>query len=247
MKPAVMNQAVFENVMKNYAAAIMVLALLGCSGDARVLEEGIEAHNLQLESIAIKAPTSTVDPSTGVEQPLFENTNQTITLSIEARNTSGSLISVSSENRFWSIDNPAVATISQNGVVQTHSQGTAIVNVSIGGIVAPEFNLTVSDAPLLGIASIFGDDSVERCIPSTYSAIGDYADSTRALKTVSWGIANDSLGSFSSLSLGQVSVTGANVGALELVATVGDFTASKNIVVNLLFRMKRLLWRQENK
>ncbi len=213
-------------------SAFLVLGLLGCSGDARVLEEGIEAHNLQVNSIAIKAPGTIIDPSTGVEQKLFENTNQTIAFSIEATNTAGSLVSVSSDNRLWTVSNPAVATINQNGVLQTLTEGSVSIDVSLGGIIAPAFELTVSDAPLVGLNSISGDKALERCIPATYSVIGNYSDSTRLLKAASWSIENDSLGSYTNLPEGQVSVNGVNVGALVLVATVGDSEATKTIDIN---------------
>lgn len=224
--------ATIKKCLYSCAALITLMAVQACSGDARLLEEGVEAHNLQLQSITIKAPNVTVDPTTGSEQKLFENTNQTIAFSIEARNTAGNLISVSSEDRLWTVDSPAVATINENGVLQTRTAGSVSVGVSIGGIVAPDFELTVSDAPLVGINSIFGDKAIERCMPATYSAIGDFSDSTRLLKAVSWNIENDSLGSYTNLPEGQVSVNGVNVGALELVATVGEFTASKSIDIN---------------
>lgn len=219
-------------VLQVCITAIAVMAVFGCSGDARILEEGVEAHNLRVSSIVIKAPGSTIDPSTGVEQKLFENTNQTIALSIEATNTVGNVVSVSNENRLWTVSNTAVATINQNGVLQTHTEGPVSIGVSVGGIVAPAFELTVSDAPLVGLNSIIGDKALERCIPATYSVLGDFADSTRLLKAASWTIEDDSLGSYSNLPEGQVSVNGVNVGALELVATVGNFTATKTIDIN---------------
>jgi hypothetical protein len=228
-----MNQLLtIKHVLYTCVAMSMLVFLQACSGDARLLEEGVEAHNLQLQAIAIKAPNIAVDPTTGSEQKLFENTNQSIAFEIEARNTAGNLISVSGENRLWSVDNPAVATINENGVLQTHTAGSVRVGVSIGGIVAPDFELTVSDAALVGINSIVGDKAIDRCMPAAYTALGDFSDSTRVLKAVSWSIDSAELGSFTNVTEGQVSINAVNVGALELVATVGEFTGSRTIDIN---------------
>jgi len=221
-----------KNAFRVFVATIILVVLSGCSGDARILEEGVEAHNLQLQSIAIKSPSIVTDPATGAEQKLFENTNQTIAFTIQASDVSGGLVSVSNDNRLWTVSNSTVATINESGVLQTHAAGTVSIGVSVGGIVAPPFELTVSDAPLIGINSIFGDKALERCMPQTYYVLGDFSDSTRVLKAASWAIENDSLGSYTNLPLGQVSVNGVNVGALELVATVGDFKATKIIDIN---------------
>jgi len=220
-----------------------LLFLIACSGDGRGLLEEVEVSNLRLKSLEIGPPA-------GLLADLIVNPGTQHTLTLTAKNQADLPITVDSTNRRWSVRNaidtqnptvvrPTVARIDENGNFFALAEGDAVVTVRIGGIGSNQFVITVEDAVFDSIEQIIGADSMERCLPQSYTAKGRYLPrdgsgegSLRGLPNASWAVVDSNLGSVSGPIDGVATATGVNVGSLELVASFeGKVSAPKSIAI----------------
>lgn len=216
-------------------ASLLVL-ISGCSGDGRPLEEAVEINDLDLRSIVVRQPASFLSS-------LVVNTGEPVAFSVEGINQSSELVELSSEQRRWTVLDSAaaaegisttssIAQIDENGNFVATAQGDAIVRIQIGGLAA-NFPVSVANETLVSITNIIGADSIERCIPEDYNAIGTFSlGSDRALPNVGWRIIETALGTVGeSDDDGAVELIGRNVGSMQLVAQQGTVSATKSIVI----------------
>ena len=240
---------------KSMSIALLCGGVAACDGDVRLLEEQVEAIDLDLESIAILPPINALDP-------LFISSDQELQLLLTGRTFAGNIVTVSPDDRRWSSSDSSVLSVNEDGVVVGQGEGTATVSVLVSNVAAMEpLTITVSDAPLLGISEIISsadvsgvfNDTLDPCLPVRYTAIGDFgANDQRALSNVVWGV--DALSSSAgaevftdSASLEGTTILvgrtpsdgGATVGPITLTATtvVGEdseeptFTRSVDLIV----------------
>jgi len=205
---------------------VLSLGLIACSGESLDFEEAVEANELALNSVQILPPA-------GRLANLFLNPGEQVSFSLEARNADNQIVELSSADRRWSVvgANPGAASIDEDGNLTARSNGSAVVQVQIGSIVQT-FPFTVQQATLLAFTAIVGEDSLERCIPRNYTAIGEFSDnSSRAVTNSDWIIQDPVFGDFSIQDGGVVQVNALNSPSLVLVARVGNITLSESIPV----------------
>jgi len=214
-----------------------------------------EATDLNLETIRIVPPPNSISP-------IFIGSNQALQLLITGTTFDDNTITVSPDNRRWTSSNTSVLSVSDNGVVVGQAEGTAEISVRVAGSVALEpLSITVSNAPLLGIARIASaadvngavNDTLDPCLPVQFTAVGNFgAGDERPLLNVIWNVDDVSSGvgaevfttsaslAGTTLLVGRTpSVGDANVGPITLTATAfGDddfqgnsFTDSRNLMV----------------
>lgn len=219
----------------NALFACSLLVLSACSGDGRPFTEAVEANDLQLKTLSVVQPV-------GLLPDLVVNPGTQFTLGLNATNLADEKISVSSTNRRWSVKNAAgassaVASIDEHGNLTALSAGTALVTVRIGSVGSLDFEVEVRQEELESIASIEGDESMERCVPKEYRAIGRFVsadgstESLRALPNAEWTVGDITFGSVTKPLDGFASATGVNEGMLNLIATVDGKSGNKNIAV----------------
>jgi len=222
----------FITKAQRFASAALVLVcafLLGCSGDARPLEEAVTANNLRLSRIEVEPPAGSVIPADG---NLSANTGVSIAFGIKAWDTNSRLVALSSSNRRWSVNDTNVATIDENGLLYTRANGQVEVSVQVGPRKSNAFLLDVQDATLTGIARIEGDETIERCLPKNYTAIGVFNNQyERALPNVLWQLSAEGFGGVAKLDDARGRFNAVNVGMVDLIASVGDISLSKSIEI----------------
>ncbi|MBX2837334.1 MAG: Ig-like domain-containing protein [Gammaproteobacteria bacterium] len=214
------------NVLYRICACAYLLGLTACSGDSRPFEEAVEASELNLVSLSITTPPFVVEP-------LFVSAGAQVQFGLSGTNEAGGSVTVTNENRRWSVSDSSVARISSEGLLVAEAEGEVQVGVRIAGILAPEYSLTVSNANLDGISSIEGEDIVRRCDPSRFAAWGVFDDgSIRAIGNASWSLEPESVGRLEADSDGAIKVIGLDPGTLMLSATVNAFSRSRGIEVD---------------
>ncbi len=224
----VANIMVKTNAFFKAAITLLVaLSLASCDGDVRPLVEAVEANDIDLATIEIQPPASSL-------MPLFVSPGERLQFSILGRTFEGQSVTVSPNNRRWTSSNSNIASVSDNGLVVAHSNGTVSISARVAGAVSQQFNFEVSDALLQGIERIDGNnggDVLNSCLPQNFTAIGNYGGSDlRALTGVVWSVntASQMMGAeiFTSnttptggISLVGRQPTGGNVGDVVLNAT----------------------------
>lgn len=246
---------VTNDILKTLGMALACVGVSACDGDAVPLEEQIEASDLSLQFIEVMPPPNSLDP-------IFISSNQSLQLSIAGTTFAGNGIFVPADNRRWTTSNSAVLSVSEDGVVVGQSPGTAQVSVTVADSVALEpLTITVSDAPLLGIASINSSadavgapsNTLDPCLAETFTAIGDFgANQERALVDVFWSVdpASADLGAETfttstsiegtTLLVGRTPTDGVGVAPITLTATVfadddtitDTFSSSRELMVD---------------
>lgn len=240
---------------KSIGIALLCVAVVSCDADVRPLEEQIEAASLNLGSLFIVPPPNALDP-------LIIASDQQLQLSLSGTTVDGTGVAVSGNNRRWSSNDTSVLTIDEDGVVLGQGPGIAIVSVLVGESVALNpMSITVSNAPLLGIASISsGADvdgapiqAIDPCVPVRFSAVGDFGNGDeRALSNVVWSVdgLSSSVGAQVFTNSGSLAGTtllvgrtpsdgGATVGPISLTATTvvdddsqtSTFSSSRDLTV----------------
>lgn len=208
-------------------AALMVsLTIVNCSGDARPLEEAVEASNLNLLSLEILPPPRTIPP-------LYVGSDDQVKFSLSGQDSAGNTLDLSAEDRRWSVIpyEGAMARISEDGVFVAESPGTVEVGVRVGGVSAT-YTVQISDAELEQISAIEGPDELRGCDPSEYSAVGVFSDGfPRVLTDAVWIVGPDDIARGGSTINGIFEVIALNPGTATLTASVGDISGSKALVV----------------
>lgn len=160
------------------------LFLSACDGDSRPFTEAVEVRTLNLESVEVLSPTTTL-------ADIFLNINQGLQLGVRGVSGVGNPIALSATDRAWSVSDPSIASVTDNGYLRALANGPVEVSVSIGGVDSVGFGVTVSQATLSEISSISGLTTLERCIPQTYFATGTFSDNTsRNLDDLTWAVNN---------------------------------------------------------
>ncbi|MFT5893331.1 MAG: hypothetical protein ACI8VW_000196 [bacterium] len=171
------------------AAALLSATLLlsACDGDSRPFSEAVEVRTLNLESIVVVAPDNTVPD-------IFLNINQGLQLGVVGIPNTGDPILLAANSRAWSVSDPTIASITDNGFLRAVANGAVDVSVSIGGIDSVGFGITVSEATLSeinAINAISDSATLERCLPQTFFATGTFSDDTnRNLDNVTWMVSD---------------------------------------------------------
>lgn len=214
----------------------LLVLISGCSGDGRPFEEAVEINDLDLRSIVIRQPARFLSS-------LVVNTGERVAFSVEGVSQTSELVELSPVERRWSVldasaaaegisASSAIAQIDGDGNFFATSQGDVIVRIQIGGLAA-SFPVSVANETLVSISEIVGADSVERCIPEDYNAIGTFSlGSERALPNVTWRIIETTLGTVGeSDDDGAIQITGRNIGTMQLVAQQGTITSTKSVEI----------------
>jgi len=102
--------------------ALLASGISACSGDARPFEEAIEASQSGLASLTVTVPTGDLDD-------LVLNIGQQYTLRLEGSNINDEVFNLSTSDRRWSVDNPAIASVDDNGTLTGLSNGSTTVRV----------------------------------------------------------------------------------------------------------------------
>lgn len=223
---------VMHNVSQAAAWLACMVLLSACEGDARPFEEAVEVATLELESLQITAPDITVEN-------LVLNTGETVQLGVQGIDTANTVINLSASDRDWRIENTdgtatTVATISGNGLLQAHNDGTAQVLVTIGGLLSPAYVVEVSNAALASLEAISGEATIERCRPAEYRLTGRYDDnSIRDLYDVSWTLADEdgSLARIEDETNTVGVVTALNTGAVTLTASAAGLSLPRPLEI----------------
>jgi len=167
-------------------AVLVALFVVGCSGDARPLEEAIEVERLGLESLSIRPPLGTI-------RPLTVNADERIPFTLRGRDDTGTEFEIDGSSRRWSVSDSNVATIDENGSFLARADGEVEVGVRIGEIAAGAYVVTVSTSSVASIERIEnpenddGQTSLDPCVSERFVAVGIFADgSERLLPNPDW-------------------------------------------------------------
>ena len=140
-----------------------------------------------------------------------------------------------SSSAIWSSSNPAVATVSSNGVIQFISAGSAVVTASYAGYSA-NVNVTVQSKSLvsLAIAMAGGGTSVPVNGMKNLIVTGTYSDATTEVltNTAVWSSSNNSVLSISNTLPTIGKVTGLSAGISTVSAVIGSVTGTLVVTVN---------------
>lgn len=199
---------------------LAMFAVIGCEGDSRPFTEAAEVQSLDLQLIKPTLPPGSLERT-------VLNPGQQLQLGISGITNTDLPIDLSATDRDWRSTDPAFFTVDANGLLTARADGKAEAFVVIGGIVSSGVQIEVRESNLIGINEIKGEGVVERCIPQTYTAVGEFADgSERLLDAIDWQFSNpQSAAEFATVaSSGDVigTVTAFNTGSVQLVAKVGD-------------------------
>lgn len=218
----------YNSCVRGALFAVLGILLSNCSGDARPLEEAVEAIDLDLVSLAIVAPANSVTP-------LFVNSGTQTQFTLTGVTSSGQTVAVPRFNRRWTLDDSSVASISTDGLFNAiaPSAGPITVGVRVAGFRA-QYELTIADGALTTITSIEGDNSLRRCDPASYFAKGMFNDafsSTRNVADATWAIAPTDVARLGDGQDGSIFVVGLNPGTATLTANVETITFSREIEI----------------
>lgn len=132
----------------------------------------------------------------------------------------------------WRSDAPAAVNVSDHGVVTGLGNGSAVISATLGAFVASA-TVTASDALLTSI-TVSGAATVDECGTGTYTASGQYDDSSvRDITTlVGWSVSDSAIARMSgnllvSTLAGSVNVTASRSG---INSTPFAVTVSDNLV-----------------
>ncbi len=215
-------------ILNYVSAALVVMVLVGCEGDARPFEEAVEVRTENLTTIAVVPPAISVPD-------LVMNIGETAQFGVQGTSVMGQTVTLESSDRDWQVTDESVASINDDGQLVAKSNGPVGVLVSIGGLNSITYDLNVFNANLLGVREILGESSIERCLPGDYQATGNFDDDTiRDLNGVAWTLAPADADNARYLNNPDltVTVTGLNNEDVNLTATLDEFSLSKPIAIS---------------
>ncbi len=231
--PLPFHQAFRQRFLKlsSATAACLLVFISGCSGDGRPFSEEVEANNRQLKTLTIQQPA-------GLLEDLVISPGTQHTFSFTATDQSDLAITLPTTNRRWVVDDPSIASIDKNGNLSAIAEGETFVTVSVGTIESGSFPISVRDEALSSIEQIRGDESMERCIPQLYQAVGRFVGATdfpqgslRGLPNAQWSVASAEVGAVAEPVDGFASAFGVDVGGLALTASVDDISFTQTITI----------------
>lgn len=140
-----------------------------------------------------------------------------------------------SSSATWSSSNPAVATVSSNGVIQFISAGSAVITASYAGYSA-NVNVTVQSKSLVSLAISMAGGGVSIPVNGMKNLIvtGTYSDATTEVltNTAVWSSSNNSVLSISNTLPTIGKVTGVAAGTSTVSAVIGSVTGTLVVTVN---------------
>ncbi|WP_258422492.1 Ig-like domain-containing protein, partial [Aquiflexum gelatinilyticum] len=165
----------------------------------------------------------TVTPS---NSNLLVGNSQQIAASVSPANATNKTV-------IWSSSNPAIATVSSNGLVSAVSEGTTNITARTqDGNFTGTSTITVSpNTSIIGVTGISVNPSTALVLVGSSQQIFATVVPTNATnKSINWTSSNSSVASVNSTGL----VTGISVGSALITARTqdGDFSASTSITVN---------------
>ena len=201
--------------------------LVGCSGDARPLEEAVEASRLGLVALSIVPPANTLDDHLTIA------TDQQASFTLTGEDVNGASLEIDGTDRRWSVSAPGIVAIDENGSITGITEGSVEIGVRLGGVQAPAYTVVVSDAALAGIDSIQGAETLSRCVPQSYAAIGLYDDgSRRVVPQAVWALDSEINASLQNALGGTIEVNATESTTLTLSVNSGSATASTVLTVS---------------
>ncbi len=210
----------------------LIVLLSACDGDPRPLLESVEASDLNLVSISIT-------PNRTFGDIAYVNIDESVQFSVAGVDAAGNAVSLDRRNRFWKISNTDAGAISRDGRFTALANGQVSVGLELGGLVATEFVLEVSDAELDFIVDIEGSTEASQCSESSYTADGFFTDNTeRPLFDVNWSIPSDvpdgsnAIAKIVSEIEGTVTVGAMAPGQYTLRASVGSASTDLTVSIN---------------
>lgn len=231
--------------MRTFLAATLLgtaFLLNACDGDSRPFTEAVEVRALNLVGVNVEKPTNSLDQ-------IFLNINQGVQLGLQGVTADDETLTLVADNRDWTVSDPAVASITDNGFLRALSDGSVAVSVMVGDLVSVDFSITVANATLSEVTEInalSNSTTLERCIPDTYFAIGTFSDQTRRnLDNLTWSVNNtlnarlfDSSGSATSLNalvaMDQLTLSATAPGGQSLDQSLVVSANLQNIVIRPL-------------
>ncbi len=201
-------------------AAVMTLGLIGCDGDkAEELQSIVEDSERGLSSLSIS--TANVALAVG----------GSIQISVRGNYYSG-IDAEFTEPVEWVSHDTAVATVGSNGDITAVSEGATEIHVTWRTYSAST-NVTVNEAALQSIEVGSPSLEMDACRSASLSATGIYSDGTsRPLSnTVSWLLADTTLGSIEIDPDSSITVTSLGRGSTRLDISVENVSASVPVVM----------------
>lgn len=130
----------------------------------------------------------------------------------------------------WSSSKPAIAIISNSGVVTAKSQGSAIISATSGSV-SGTATLTVGSPTLVSITVSSVSSSVGAGLTDQFTAAGIYSDGSSQNLTsgVAWSVSNSAVATISNSGL----ATGKSQGSVSVTATSGTVSNSANLSVTI--------------
>ena len=171
-------------------ALLIATLLIACDGESRPFEEAVEVQSLGLTGLQISRPFieqsalfSETDDIVPDEEFLISE-GQSVQLGLNSTTNSQLTATLSTEDRSWRSTNSAVVSVTDSGLITGGNDGEADILVSIGGLESAAFRVRVSDAALEVISAIHqvpddngtAADTLERCLPGEFFALGTFAD-----------------------------------------------------------------------
>ena len=128
----------------------------------------------------------------------------------------------------WSSSNPAVATINNQGLASSISNGTVVITATLGSV-SGSSNLTVSPAQLQTITIIPANPRIQQNTLLKFTATGTFSDGSTAtnLSGLSWKSSRPNIASIRASGLAN----GKKVGTVTISATTAGVTATTTLTV----------------
>lgn len=192
--------------------ALLAVLLPACyDGNVTPFRDAVVIGQQQITGISVTAGASIIEVGTTLQVTATGTTPGGTT------NLNGSVT--------WSSSNPAAVSVDGNGLVTGVANGTATITATLGQYSA-SVAVTASNATLQSIA-VSGPAGVDVCNTGTYTASGNYSDSTtRDITTlVTWSLTDSSVARMSTRAVD------ANLLITKLAGTTG-VVATRNGVVS---------------
>ena len=179
--------------------------------------------NIPVASVTVSVPDSSVT----VGDPPVQ-------ASVQARDGSGNLLSLSGRLVAWSSTNTLVATVSSSGVVTAVGAGSTTVEVTVDGIGPASFSFTVTQVPVdrVDVAPTTANLQVGETL-SASATPRDAAGNALANRTIAWSLDNTKA-SVSPTSGAATTLTALDSGVVVLSASSEGQTGAATITITLV-------------
>jgi hypothetical protein len=130
----------------------------------------------------------------------------------------------------WASSNLSVATITAGGLATGVGQGTSNITATLGSVVSPVDQLTVTSPSLVSIAVTPANPAIAKGTTEQFAATGTYSDgsSNDLTASASWSSSNPAVASVTTTGL----ASGNAQGATTIAASVNSISGSTLLTVN---------------